>query len=352
MEKVYDTINVGADVLDNLGGVLLLLYSEVYVLADENTRKHCLPIVLDKLPDRLEVEVLEVPAGEQSKRVEVATNLWRELNKKGASRHALLLNVGGGMITDLGGFVASTYKRGIDFMHIPTSLLGMVDASIGGKTGIDLDAGKNLVGTFKHAYFTLIYPPFLKTLPKRERDSGFAEVLKHGLLKGEKELLQLLAWWQAEEFEPMILMAARIKWEIVEEDLEDDGLRQTLNFGHTLGHAVESYFLDKAEPILHGEAIAAGMLMEAWLSAHFAGLNRDSFEQIQEIIRNEFPDLNWQAEDDEGILNWLQYDKKNVGDTHQFALLQAIGYCTHGHEISLEQSAAALEYYRNLVAGG
>lgn len=352
MKKVFDTIKVGDDVLDNLGGVLLLLYTEIYVLADKNTHKHCLPIVLEKLPDRLDVEVLEVPAGEQNKRLEVAADLWRQLNEKGASRHAILLNVGGGMITDLGGFVASTYKRGIDFMNIPTSLLGMVDAAIGGKTGIDLDAGKNLVGTFAHAYFTLIYPPFLKTLPKRERDSGFAEVLKHGLLKGEKELLQLLAFWQKEDFEPMILQAARIKWEIVEEDVEDDGLRQTLNFGHTLGHAVESYFLDKGEPILHGEAVAAGMLMEAWLSAHVAGLNGDLFEQIQEIIRNEFPDLHWLAEDDERILKWLQYDKKNVGDIQYFALLEDIGHCTHGHEITLDQSAAALAYYRNLIAGG
>jgi 3-dehydroquinate synthase len=350
MKKVIDTVNVGADVLNNLGGVLLLLYSEVYLLVDENTRKHCLSLVLDKLPDRLDVEVLEVPAGEQSKRLEVAADLWRKLNEKGASRHAILVNVGGGMITDLGGFVASTYKRGIDFIHIPTSLLGMVDAAIGGKTGIDLDAAKNVVGTYKHPNFTLIYPPFLNTLPAREKIAGFAEVLKHGILTGEEELLQLLALWKAQDYEPMILAAARIKWRIVEEDFEEEGMRKILNFGHTLGHAVESYFLHRGEPILHGEAVAAGMLMESWLSMQFAGLSRNDYAQVEGIIRNEFPDLIWPAADHALILNWLRYDKKNVADVQQFALLEGMGHCTFGHEISLEQSAAALAHYRKLVA--
>ena len=165
MEKVNDSTKVGLEVLDNLGSVLLPLYTDVFLLVDSHTIRHCLPSVLDQLSDLLETHVLEVPAGEQSKQLSVAHDLWRKLKEKGASRNSILINVGGGMITDLGGFVASTYMRGIDFVNVPTSLVGMVDAAIGGKTGIDVDGAKNMVGTFKHAQFTMIQPSFLQTLP-------------------------------------------------------------------------------------------------------------------------------------------------------------------------------------------
>ena len=350
MEELSWNILAGENVFEHLDDVLSTQYEKVFFLVDENTHEYCLPIVLQSLTELKEYEILEVPAGEESKCLDVAANLWRSLNDLGATRDSLIINVGGGMITDLGGFVASTYKRGIGFIHVPTSLLAMVDAAIGGKTGVDLDAVKNLVGTFHEADYTLIYPPFIETLPQRETIAGFAEVVKHGLLDGQPLLDLLLTSWHQNDFETLIMESARVKIDIVEEDFDEGSLRKVLNFGHTLGHAVESYFLDKGQAILHGEAIAAGILMESWLSMQHAGLSSIAFSQIVQIIRNVFPDLHWPEKDDVSILYWLQFDKKNEADVQQYALLQDIGDCTHGHPIAIEQSAAALAFYRKLVA--
>ena len=352
MEELSWNIMVGDDVFEHLDDVLSTQYDKVFFLVDENTHENCLPLVLGSLSELKDYEILEVPAGEESKCLDVAANLWRSLNDLGATRDALVINVGGGMITDLGGFVASTYKRGIGFIHIPTSLLAMVDAAIGGKTGVDVDAVKNLVGTFHEADYTLIYPPFIETLPKRETIAGFAEVLKHALLDGQPLLDLVLTCWYQRDFETMITESALVKIDIVDEDFDEGDLRKVLNFGHTLGHAVESYFLDKGQPILHGEAIAAGMLMESWLSTQKCGLTWGEYESIAAIIRKEFPDLYWPEKDDVSVLYWLQFDKKNEGATQQFALLESIGKCTHGHLVSIEESAAAVANYRKLVAGG
>lgn len=351
MIKITNNTWVGQDLLEFLNRVLVLQYPEVYFLVDTNTRKHCLPLVVENLSSIYSHHIIEVEAGETHKNLEVAVTIWRTLSQYGATRKNLLINVGGGMITDMGGFVASTYQRGMPFINLPTSLLGMVDAAIGGKTAIDFEGAKNLVGTFSNAMATLIYPPFLESLPQRELLSGFAEVVKHGILDGKKTLNQILDFWNEKDYESLISTTCKLKADIVARDFKENNLRKILNFGHTLGHAVESYFLDKGQPILHGEAVAAGIMMESWLSHMFSTLSLDDFNYIKNLIAAYFPKLHWPEKDDISILYWLQFDKKNDGQNQQYALLDRVGYCTHGHEIPIEASAQALAQYRNWANG-
>lgn len=341
---------VGSDSINRMNELLAEHDGLVFFLVDENTHEYCLPALLGELIHLGEYEILEVPAGEESKCIEVITNLWITLAEANADRNTLLINVGGGMITDLGGFLGSTYKRGIRFWHVPTSLLAMVDAAWGGKTGIDVNSIKNLVGTFLEADEVFVYPPFLETLPERELRSGYAEVLKHGLINGAELLNEALAAWNNRDFSTIIERAAEVKANIVDGDLFEQGLRKRLNLGHTLGHAVESYFLEKGEAILHGEAVAAGLLMECWLSNRLLGLDHASFDAIVRDFRAIFPDLYWLDKDDVPILYWLQYDKKNQDGTQRYALLKGVGDCVENIPVALEDSAAALAWYRNLVA--
>jgi 3-dehydroquinate synthase len=351
MKEIAPHILVGEGALSKLGSAIIFKNLSVFFLVDENTHKHCLPLVLKELPNLMNYEVLEVPAGEGSKTIDIAQNLWRALAELGANRNSVLINVGGGMITDLGGFVASTFMRGIAFCNVPTSLLGMVDAAIGGKTGIDFENAKNLIGTFCKAHTTLVEPSFLETLPERELISGFAEAYKHALLKGQPIFSKVMQAWEERDFETLIPEVMAVKAEIVDQDFHESDLRKTLNFGHTLGHVLESYFLDKGKPVLHGESIAAGMLMESWLSNLTGFLSDLELSMIEKDIRRIFPDLYWPEKDDAAILYWLQYDKKNeVGEQH-YALLERVGYCTISHRIAIEQSAQAVAWYRNLVAG-
>lgn len=352
MERFGTNILLGDDVLGHLPQLLDTRYGKVFALVDANTHQHCLPIFLEQINDQHKVEVLEVPAGETSKTLETAASLWRTLNEKGADRHALLINLGGGMITDLGGFVASVYKRGIDFIHMPTSLLGMVDASIGGKTGIDFDAVKNMIGTFKQPEFTIIYPSFLQTLPHRERVAGFAEVVKHGALQGKQALAHFTELWAEEQWHALIRTSAAVKVDIVANDFKEQDQRQKLNFGHTIGHAIESYFLELGSPILHGEAVAAGMLMEGWLSTSYAAFPATDQQYFQKLIRDVFPVLTWPEKDDERILKWLQFDKKNRDNSLRFVALNAFGDALCNVQIALDDVALALRYYRKLIAGG
>jgi 3-dehydroquinate synthase len=342
---------VGLGAIQRMNELLAEHDGKVFFLVDENTHEHCLPLVLGELSNLKEYEILEVEAGEGSKCIEVITNLWISLAELEADRSALLINLGGGMITDLGGFLGSTYKRGIRFWHVPTSLLAMVDAAFGGKTGIDVNNIKNLVGTFLEADEVFVYPPFLLTLPERELRSGFAEVVKHGLIDGSELLQDSLEAWSSQQFGGIIEKAVKVKVDIVDKDMFEQGLRKRLNFGHTIGHAVESYFLEKGEPILHGEAVAAGLLMECWLSRQFAGFDPIVFDAIVRDFRKIFPDLYWPEKDDVSILYWLQYDKKNEAGTQRYVLLNAIGSCLENTEVPIEDSAAALAWYRNVVSG-
>jgi 3-dehydroquinate synthase len=301
-------------------------YSKVIFLTDENTHQHCLPLLLPELEELGEHEVLEVPAGEESKSPEVLTQLWYALSELGADRHALMINIGGGMITDLGGMLAGTYLRGIDFVNIPTSLLAMVDASIGGKTGINLGHEKNRVGLFLEPRATCIIYGFLETLPLRERRSGFAEMLKHGLISD-------MGYWERclkvdidHELPDsvLILESVKLKKRVVDEDFRESGYRKILNFGHNIGHAIESLSLNSANPLLHGEAVILGMMAELELSAKCARLDPMESKVLIEKLSRRYPDLQCEFDTNE-LIPLIRRDKKNEASQHHFTLLDQPG---------------------------
>ncbi len=319
---------------------------KIFFLVDENTHEFCLPKVLEMLPDLPGYEVLEIEPGEESKSVEIASSLWAALAQLGADRNSILINVGGGVITDLGGFIAATYKRGIGFYNIPTSLLAMVDAAIGGKTGVDVEGIKNLAGTFSTANGLYIHSEFLQTLPKNQLVSGFAEVLKHTLITGQAHWNDAIENFENNQFNALISQSVKIKQDIVALDKTEGGQRKLLNYGHTLGHAVESFFLENGEPILHGEAIAAGMIMANKISVQKGMLPQDVCNEIERVLLSYFPKLNWDEAYDEHILKWLAHDKKNEGDSLKFVLLNQIGNADFNVDVTYQEAAEALVWYR------
>ncbi|GGH66532.1 3-dehydroquinate synthase [Phaeocystidibacter marisrubri] len=301
--------------------------SKVFFLVDENTHEQCLTRLLPELPNLGEYELLEVPPGEESKSIEVAAQLWSALAELGANRQSILVNVGGGMITDLGGFIASTYMRGIRFCHIPTSLLGMVDASIGGKTAVDVAGVKNLVGAFAACEGVFLIPDFLETLPERELRSGFAEMLKHGLIRDASHYSDLIRTGFEKVTPDQVRASMNIKLDVVESDPLEAGARKELNFGHTLGHALESHFLEAYphDPLLHGEAIAFGMWLELELSVLSGLLDAEIAKAIQSDIASIFGRLALPESEWESVTSWLKYDKKNTNHSVRFVLLENVG---------------------------
>ncbi|MEZ4811016.1 MAG: 3-dehydroquinate synthase [Allomuricauda sp.] len=321
-------------------------YSKVFLLVDENTKKYCLSVFLGKLGRSVD-HILEIPSGEENKNIATCLTVWRELSNNDADRKSLLINLGGGVLTDLGGFVASTFKRGIDFINIPTTLLSMVDASIGGKTGVDLGSLKNQIGVINQPKMVLIFPEFLKTLDRRQVLSGYAEMLKHGLI-------QQASYWDAlrntSSFmdAPYIQKSIAIKNEVVMQDPTEKGLRKILNFGHTLGHAIESYCLDNPEKktLLHGEAIAIGMILEAYLSHELKGLSRLSLQEIKDTFLAHFKKVDFGYSDIDSIIKLLKYDKKNSHGDINFVLLQSIGEAVTDVKIPEDLFYKAFAYYK------
>ena len=266
-------------------------YSHFFILTDENTAEHCLPLVKEKLGDLTNYDLIEINAGEESKDIDFCIGIWKLLIDFGADRKSLLINLGGGVISDLGGFAASTFKRGIDFIHVPTTLLSQVDASVGGKTGIDIDSIKNIVGTFTQPKAVFIHDEFLNTLPERQILSGLAEMLKHGLICDADYWNQLKNSDLTKPAAELIYRSVEIKNEVVIEDPKETGIRKSLNFGHTVGHAVETYSLvnENVESLSHGEAIAIGMICEAWLSHKKSGLSSQELKEITDVTTALYP---------------------------------------------------------------
>ena len=322
--------------------------SQIFVLADSNTKKHCLPVFSKALQNDFQFQLLSFMAGEENKTIYTATELWEELAQKGADRNSLLINLGGGVVTDLGGFVASTYKRGIRFYNIPTSLLAMVDAAIGGKTGIDHRGVKNLVGTFAKAHGLFIHPKFLETLPAMEMRSGFAEILKHGLITDKTYWHQALDAWQTKSWNSLIMRSVEIKSAVVDQDPLEKNLRKMLNFGHTIGHALESYYLDKKQPLLHGEAIAAGMLMAAFLSEEKTGLASNQKDEIAHSVLKIFGKIQLEESEVSELISWIKHDKKNTGNRLNFVLLKEIGVPQIDVSITLSEVERAVRWYREI----
>lgn len=321
-------------------------YSKVFVLVDSNTKSHCLPSFAKKCGFDIDL-VIEIKAGEEHKTIQTCTTVWDALSTLGGDRKSLLINLGGGVVTDLGGFVASTFKRGIDFINVPTTLLAMVDAAIGGKTGVDFEALKNQIGVINQPEMILIFSDFLATLDKRQIRSGFAEMLKHGLILDQgywNELIQLKDFDQSKSH---IKRSTEIKSGVVEADPFEAGLRKKLNYGHTLGHAIESYFLMEAnrETLLHGEAIAAGMILEAYLSHELTGLSKLELDEIKRVFLDYYGKISFDDQEIESIIELLQHDKKNTHGKVNFVLLNSIGKSIVDIKIAPELLKKAFAYY-------
>ena len=325
-------------------------YSSVFVLVDNNTKAYCLNLFFQHFTTEVRA-VLSIIAGEENKNLATCENLWKDLSSHGADRNSVLINLGGGVVTDLGGFVACTYKRGIDFYNIPTTLLGMVDASVGGKTGIDLGSLKNQIGIIREPQGVIIETDWLKTLPQQELRSGFAEMLKHGLIINPIywNKLKKLDKLTPEVLKYFVKQSIIEKTRIVKKDPYEKGLRKILNFGHTLGHAIESFYLGNAKNLrlLHGEAIAVGMVLEAYLSSHCSGLNMAAVKEIKKTFDCFYPKVNFTIEDQAEILNLLNHDKKNKDGRINFVLLKAIGQTNIDVEVPKELFRKAFEFYQS-----
>lgn len=350
MKVIYDKnykVFFGTDVLNQLAQILInKAYSHVFVLVDENTEKYCLPILKPYLEN---FTVIKIESGERNKNLASAEVVWQCLQKNLANRNTVLLNLGGGVLSDLGGFCAATYKRGIDFINIPTTLLGMVDAAIGGKQGIDLNHYKNLIGLFKHPEHVFIYPNFISTLPNIEKTNGLAEIIKHALVDDKKLFEKLVTTHQIdfENIEKLIEKSAKIKIEIVNKDPHEKGLRKVLNFGHTIGHAVETFSLaNDVVPLKHGEAVAIGIICETYISYKLYNIDDKDLERVVKFITANFNKYmpKWDTNE---LFKIMQNDKKNNNSNINFTLLKKIGKAVIDCNCSNELIIEALEFYKN-----
>lgn len=320
------------------------------IIVDENTHDCCLEYLLTTFQELQRAEIILLPVGEENKVMEVCFQVWQAFTEYGFSRKDLVINVGGGVVTDMGGFIASIFKRGMNFINIPTTLLGMVDASIGGKTGIDLDQYKNQLGTFCHPQKIYIDPTFLETLPPEEIFNGYAEMLKHALIRDKNLWNQIKVIHSEEELikENVIYPSVKIKTDVIDLDPKEGGLRKILNFGHTIGHALESYFLDKTA-ISHGHAVALGMCAEAFISLKQNRITKDEFQEIEQTITSSFPMISLDADDVQKVIEFMHQDKKNESGKILCSLLNGIGNCDYNIPISEKESGEAL-FHLSLLA--
>ncbi|MBT28216.1 MAG: 3-dehydroquinate synthase [Thalassobius sp.] len=325
-------------------------YSKVCLLADENTKKHCYPLIKEYLPANH--TVFQIESGEENKNLKTCELIWQFLTDESVDRKSILINLGGGVIGDMGGFCAATFKRGIDFVQMPTTLLSQVDASVGGKLGIDFKGFKNHIGVFKMPRKVVVYPNFLNTLTDRELVSGYAEVVKHALIKDKDHWKQLkkIEDLNQIEWDVVIPHSIEIKADVVEEDPFEYGVRKILNFGHTIGHAIESYFLEKGEnKLLHGEAIAVGMICESYLSLKKDLIDEHVLNNINKHFNTIFPIVSFTDEDIEHILPLVIQDKKNSHGKINLSILKGAGTAIYDQEFSLEEIKESINYYRENI---
>lgn len=322
-------------------------FSAIAVIADNHTFRFCYPGLKEILPKHT---LVRIKAGEEQKHIATCELIWDALTRANFDRHALVLNLGGGVIGDMGGFCAATYKRGIAFAQLPTTLLAQVDASVGGKLGIDFNGFKNHIGVFQQPNTVLIDPAFLETLPERELRSGFAEVIKHCLIADA-------AMWNEirrrdldeQDWAALVAHSVAVKQRVVTQDPTERGLRKILNFGHTLGHAVETYFLTQPRKrLLHGEAIAVGMIAEAYIAYHKKMIDKVLLTQIEEYLFAVYGNVKLTEEDTEPILALTLQDKKNRGREVRMALPDGAGHCAFDIPVSSAEMRRGLEFYRGL----
>jgi 3-dehydroquinate synthase len=320
-------------------------YSAVAVLTDANTYTYCYRLIQSLLPPH---SIITIAAGEEHKNLESCKRVWEKLTDLHADRHSLLVVLGGGVLGDLGGFCAATFKRGIDFVLMPTTLLAQVDASVGGKLGIDFNQFKNHIGVFCEPVATLICPTFLNTLPERELRSGFAEIIKHCLISDK-------AMWDVvrakslsdQDWATLIPHSVTFKKSVIDKDPREKGLRKILNFGHTVGHAVESYSLNSGDRLFHGEAIAVGMIAEASIAEAKKMITRNELSEISRFVKLIYPKVILPSSFDE-IIKLTAQDKKNKGNKILMALTLGIGQARWDVEVSPGEIEASLNYYQQV----
>jgi 3-dehydroquinate synthase len=342
------TISIGDKSFDSLNAFLFKgNYSGYFILCDENTFTHCLPNLLFNCPALNDAEIIELESGEEHKTLDTCLQVWGALTDMAADKKSLIINLGGGVITDLGGFVASTFKRGIDFVNIPTTLLSMVDASVGGKTGVDFEGIKNHIGTTHEPKGVYVNLTFLETLSERHIKNGYAEIIKIALVAD-------VAFWKVlkkknapKEFydEAIVTKAIELKNTIVKKDLHEKGLRKSLNFGHSIGHALESALIKQNKDILHGEAIAAGMLMECAIAHKLKRLTKKELTDIANYIQSIYSPIKMTKETTALLLEYILHDKKNEGESLCFALPKSIGAYELSCEITLDKVSGAIGNY-------
>ena len=320
----------------------------IFILTDETTQQLCLPLV-EGFACLKGAQCITIGATDTHKTLDSLSHVWEALGEGGATRHSLLINIGGGMVTDLGGFAASTFKRGINYINIPTTLLSMVDASVGGKTGINFRGLKNEIGVFNNAETVILDTRFLKTLDTENILSGYAEMLKHGLISDEKMWAELMNYdlriKNLERLQQMVAESVAVKQRIVTEDPTEQGIRKALNLGHTAGHAFESFALSK-QPILHGYAVAYGLVCELYLSAIKTGFPTDKMHQTVNFIHEHYGRMNITCDDYPQLLELMTHDKKNVAGVINFTLLGGIGDIRINQHATKDEIYEALDFYR------
>ncbi len=325
--------------------------SKIFILMDENTNTNCSTIFLQELKTSSEVEIIEIEAGEEFKNLQTCEGVWNVLSELGADRKSIMINLGGGVVTDLGGFVASAFKRGIKFVNVPTSLLAMVDASVGGKTGVDLGNLKNQIGFIVQPEMVVIDTGYLSTLPSAEMRSGLAEILKHGLISNEEywNKVSNLKDLDLNHLEAIIKESVEIKKKIVRQDPYEKNIRKTLNYGHTLGHAIESYCLtnENRQKLLHGEAIAAGMILETYLSAKLRDFPENKLSKVTALITDMYGKHSFSKSEIAEIKSLMKFDKKNEKGNINFVLLEDIGKPRIDITVPDDLIDKAFEFYLN-----
>ena len=330
-------------------------HDRIFLLADETTERLCLPVIADF--DCVKgAQTITIGATDANKTLQSLSHVWEELGRGGATRHTLLINIGGGMVTDLGGFAASTFKRGINYINIPTTLLSMVDASVGGKTGINFNGLKNEIGVFNNAASVILDTQFLRTMDHENILSGYAEMLKHGLISNEPMWAELMNYdVEVLDFgllQRMVADSVAVKQRIVTEDPTEQGIRKALNLGHTAGHAFESFALKKSVignlpfPILHGYAVAYGLICELYLSAIKTAFPTDKMHQTVSFIKEHYGKMTITCDDYPTLLELMTHDKKNVGSTINFTLLGGIGDIRINQTADKQEIYEALDFYR------
>lgn len=326
-------------------------HDRIFVLTDTTTLELCWPVVKD-YECLATAKMITIGATDVEKTLDSVAHVWEELQKGGATRHSLMINLGGGMITDLGGFAASTFKRGINFINIPTTLLSMVDASVGGKTGINFGGLKNEIGVFNDSKYVILCTKFLKTLDSANIASGYAEMLKHGLINRETTamLSELLAFSLVNpdltQLQRMVADSVQVKERVVEEDPHEHSIRKALNLGHTVGHAFESWAMRSGKPILHGYAVAFGIIPELYLAVTKCGFPVDTMRQCVRFIRENYGVLPITCDDYPALIELMTHDKKNIAGIINFTLLGDIGDIRINQTATTEEIKEALDFFR------